>query len=339
MKLKSFIYKWGTFSFLTFLLYDILWIFADSKNFIWTIQNDTPEIVADLVYCSLFSLTSLFICKLLVKNFSKNIQVTQRRLSQLAWATLLTNAILALICDFVYEGVILQARNSEDFWGNIYIFAFIASFVSLLQLNRHFSHLIVNQYEDYISYKKKALRLQLDPHFLFNSLNVLAELTQRDACKAEEFTLQLAEIYRYMLNCIDKDRVAVKEGLRFAQNYVSVINLRHETNIVLNIDYADIDNDEYLPSLSLQILIENAIKHNPPSKEQLLYISIHKSSDEIIVSNNCITGSSKRKHSKIASQGIGLKNLSERYLLECSKEPKVECNSNTFTVHLPIIRI
>lgn len=184
----------------------------------------------------------------------------------------------------------------------------------------------------------KALQTQLNPHFLFNSLNVLVSEIDYDPAAAKKFTIDLAGVYRYILQKQDKPMVPVFEELDFLRAYIRLNQIRVGESLHYRCVYPEQNNldflqEKYLPSLSLQLLVENALKHNVVSALKPLYITIGFSPDlsYLVVSNNI------NPKKNVQSLGTGLKNLSERYRLLAGKEIVVEKSGDTFCVKLPML--
>jgi two component system sensor histidine kinase len=336
MKTKHQIKQWLLITIMTFFLYDVIWLAGDYDDFSRSVLNHSSEIIEDFVYCSLFSLTSIFICNQLIKLSEKRQHITNKQLTGMAWYIVFINIILALICEFIYEDVICNNPPDDDCWGNSYIFALIASFIGLINVNHYYTKIVESYYNEYISFKKKSLKAQLNPHFLFNSLSVLTELTRENGTKAEEFTLRLANVYRHVLKTIDMDLVPLSEAILFARNYTDILHVRFGESVVFRIAKFPINSNEYMLPMSIQLLVENAIKHNFASRESPLIICIDRKDDKIIVSNNM--QSCKDDVARISfSLGIGLQNLQQRYILETGTGIDIrECNTE-FKVYIPII--
>ncbi len=179
--------------------------------------------------------------------------------------------------------------------------------------------------------KFESLKAQLDPHFLFNNLNVLASLIGENPEKAEEFTLKLSDIYQYVLAQKDKNLVPLKDEITFAENYLDLLKMRFEDGLNYSLPQ-QIDTDAQIPPLSLQLLLENAIKHNKISAENPLKIAISIKSGQLIVKNNL---NLKEPNSK--SYKIGLKNLKERYKL-LNSPVEITQNQDSFIVNLPTFK-
>ncbi|MES2331036.1 MAG: histidine kinase [Bacteroidota bacterium] len=179
-----------------------------------------------------------------------------------------------------------------------------------------------------------ALKSQIDPHFIFNSLNTLSYLISQNQEKAKLFNDTLAKVYRYILLNKEKDLIQLKEEIEFASNYFYLLKIRYQTGLSMIIKMDNVSVEDYLiPPLSLQALIENAIKHNHFSEKNALGIEITISADEIRVINQ-----KNIKKFDIQSSKIGLSNLSERYSLIVNKNITIEQTPEYFTVLLPILK-
>jgi sensor histidine kinase YesM len=181
----------------------------------------------------------------------------------------------------------------------------------------------------------EALKNQIDPHFIFNSLNTLSHLIEKDAAKAKQFNDNLADVYRYILQNKARELVLLHEELLFLNDYFSLLKIRFEQAVQLQIYIDPVAHDLYLiPPISLQILVENAIKHNEFSDAIPLVITIDMQNDELIIHNLV-----RKKVLRKASSRIGLHNLGERYKLTTSKEISISESVSEFTVTLPILKI
>jgi len=180
--------------------------------------------------------------------------------------------------------------------------------------------------------KYESLKSQLDPHFLFNSLNVLVSLIEEDTDKAQKFTTSLSKVYRYVLEQKDKDLVSLEEELAFAKTYMLLLKMRFENAIDCTIPEKVHNPEAKIVPLSLQILLENCIKHNIVSEQQPLHISIVESINTLTVTNNF-----QEKRSLNKSSGIGLKNITERYQILSTRTILINQSKSEFKVELPLL--
>lgn len=183
-----------------------------------------------------------------------------------------------------------------------------------------------------ISAQFQSLKNQLDPHFLFNSLNVLTGLIEENQDKAIDFTSSLSKIYRYVLEQKDKEVINVQEELGFAKSFVGLLKLRYENSIDFEMNEFGIMENEKIVPLSLQILLENAIKHNVVSPESVLKIKIYKELDMLVIENNY-----QPKQSIDQNTGIGLQNIITRYELVSTRKVEVYKDTKIFKVKIPLL--
>ncbi len=174
-----------------------------------------------------------------------------------------------------------------------------------------------------------SLKNQVNPHFLFNSLNVLTSLVG-DNDDAVKYIKKLSDVYRYLLENKDKQTVKLSTELKFAEAYIYLHKIRFGENLKSNINISN-KNFTIVP-LSLQMLIENAIKHNIISEDEVLHINISNTKDYIVVENNL-----QIKNEKEQSLHIGLENIKKRYSYLTNKEVVIEKNKNNFVVKLPLL--
>ncbi|MCF6132580.1 2TM domain-containing protein [Flavobacterium wongokense] len=178
----------------------------------------------------------------------------------------------------------------------------------------------------------ESLKNQIDPHFLFNSLNVLSSLIEENPDNAQRFTTSLSKIYRYVLEQKDKELVSVSEELAFAKTYMNLLKMRFENSITYEIP-TDFDNAEAkVVPLSLQLLLENTIKHNVVSEQKPLHIKIYIENNYLIVENNL-----QKKEVLQDRRGVGLQNIVNRYGLISERKMLIEQNENYFKVKIPIL--
>ncbi len=178
------------------------------------------------------------------------------------------------------------------------------------------------------------LKQQVNPHFLFNSLNVLTSLIKLDPGLAESFTEQLAKVYRYVLENKEKDLVPVNTEMDFLRAYVFLINIRFMDKVHVDIAFDEEKEDRMLLPLSLQILIENAIKHNTFSRKNPLFIYMYIDDNECLVVENNL----QSRETNFVSTGVGLKNIKNRYALLTDKECLFEKTETHFVARIPLLR-
>ncbi|MGB6094323.1 MAG: histidine kinase [Moheibacter sp.] len=181
-----------------------------------------------------------------------------------------------------------------------------------------------------ISKQHESLKSQISSHFLFNSLNVLTGLIEENSEKAQEFVGDLSSVYRYVLEQKDKEWVPLEEEIEFCRTYMELVQKRYEDGLLFEID-SDLPNDYLIAPLTLQILIENCIKHNRVSSDEPLYIKVYKEADYLIVRNNF-----QLKKQLNQSTGKGLEHIQSQYQ-NFENRVKIIQDENNFTVKIPFI--
>lgn len=188
--------------------------------------------------------------------------------------------------------------------------------------------------EENLKYKYRTLKTQVNPHFLFNSLNTLSEIIYIDTGKADRYIQKLSGIYRYILDNEETDLIALEEEIRFVKAYFELQKERDGNKIQLEINLLHPEKYRIIP-ISLQILIENALKHNSASDKKPLRITVDDTGDSYITVSNNI----QKKNILRSSHGTGLSNLKERVKLIMGKEVIVESTPKLFIVKLPINKL
>jgi sensor histidine kinase YesM len=182
------------------------------------------------------------------------------------------------------------------------------------------------------SAKFESLKNQIDPHFLFNSLNVLSSLIEENPDNAQRFTTSLSKIYRYVLEQKDKELVSVAEELAFAKTYMNLLKMRFENSLFYELPTTGINPEAKVVPLSLQLLLENTVKHNVVSEQRPLHIRITIEGDYLAVQNDY-----QKKEVLQDRQGVGLQNIINRYGIITNRKVLIEQNEKTFTVKIPIL--
>jgi LytS/YehU family sensor histidine kinase len=181
---------------------------------------------------------------------------------------------------------------------------------------------LISQYE--------SLKSQMDPHFLFNSLNVLTNLVYENADQSARFIKQLSDVYRYVLEVRNQELVPLDMELKFVASYLYLQQIRfgHKLRVINELGATQ----GYVPPLALQMLVENAIKHNIIAEEKPLTIRLYERGDRIVVENNL-----QRKMVLEESTGIGLQNIGKRYQFLTGCDIAVKDTDGVFQVSLPIV--
>jgi len=182
-----------------------------------------------------------------------------------------------------------------------------------------------------MAYKYESLRNQLNPHFLFNSLNVLSDLVYTDQAQAVKFIRQMSDLFHYVLDSRDKELVPLQEELEFMNAYAYLMKTRFGDKLRLTVNL-DENTEAYIVPMTLQLLIENAVKHNEVSEKYPLEIIINRVGDYLEVEN-----ARKPKQVGEMSGNTGLKNISQQYSYFTDQKIEVIATENTFRVRVPLI--
>ena len=180
----------------------------------------------------------------------------------------------------------------------------------------------------------EGLRNKVNPHFLFNSLNTLCTIIPESAERSEYFVRQLSKVYRYILEIRDKKLISLREELGYLDSYTFLLTERFGDNLNIEIDIPKSQHDMKMVPLSLQILLENAIKHNIISKEKPLHVKVYiDDNGKLVVKNNL-----QKKRHVASSTKFGLENIKERYKFFTDKTVEVISTTQNFIVLLPLVK-
>ncbi len=253
-------------------------------------------------------------------------------------------SLIAIFVIRVFINVVIEKETLSSFLTNEkpsnYVQSSIITFIVLLVF--HALHFYKGYQENKLKEQKviagtasakfESLKNQIDPHFFFNSLNVLSSLIEENPENAQRFTTSLSKIYRYVLEQKDKELVTVEEELVFAKTYMNLLKMRFENSISFDLpqDYENLEA-KVVP-LSLQLLLENTIKHNIVSEQKPLHIKIYIENNYLIIENNL-----QKKEILQDRRGVGLQNIVNRYALISERKVLVEQSETFFKVKIPIL--
>jgi hypothetical protein len=303
------------------------------------------RLLTHFLFTALYTLTlygtnALFFIKLdalFVERFSK-----KRLFVGFAGSVVLSLIVIFLL--HLFEEVVYNDKSLQEFLENenpeSYIVSSIITFFVTLTIHAIYFYKAYNENKvkeqkiiaGTANAKFESLKNQIDPHFLFNSLNVLSSLIEENPENAQRFTTSLSKIYRYVLEQKDKELVSVAEELAFAKTYMNLLKMRFENSITFQLP-TDFDNLEArVVPLSLQLLLENTIKHNVVSENKPLQITIYIQDNYLVVQNNL-----QKKEVLQDRQGVGLQNIVSRYALLSKRKVLVEQTETEFKVLIPIL--
>ncbi len=302
-----------------------------------------------LLYTISLHLSNTWLFNKLDKIF-KNQRFSQKRI----FIGFLLSFVLSTIVIFIlrlFEEVIINKNDILQFIQQEkaanYLLSTIFTFIVLLII--HFIYIYRALQENKVKEQKiiagtaaakfESLKNQIDPHFLFNSLNVLNSLIEENPENAQRFTTSLSKVYRYVLEQKDKELISVEEELSFAKTYMNLLKMRFENSLSYEIEEEKIASclattlaEAKVVPLSLQLLLENTVKHNVVSEQKPLQIRIYIEANYL-----CIQNDFQKKEVLSDRQGVGLQNIINRYGIITKRKVMIEQTETTFTVKIPIL--
>lgn len=304
------------------------------------------EILIAFLYNQLYAvvlyMVNAYYFGFLLKKFPNQVFKAKNLLKGLVGGIIVT--LLALFSIRIITEIVIEQRSFSEFiasekMGNYYISFTISVVVTALFYAFYYyknkqQSLVTEQklIAGTASAKFDALKNQLDPHFLFNSLNVLTSLIGENPKAATRFTTSLSKVYRYVLEQKSKKLVTLEEELNFAKLYMSLLEVRFEDSIVFHAPERLEHPQAKVVPLSLQLLLENAVKHNQVMPTKKLHITITEENDSLVVSNN-----SQPKQVLKESTGVGLQNIRDRYSLLTRRPVSIHQTPKEFRVAIPIL--
>ena len=257
---------------------------------------------------------------------------------------ILTYAVMQVL-DIQYEVFSLQDKDYARIYLSIIFLSLIVSMintVTFLSSNWRKEIFAAAEYKTKAAESKQlaaqtelhALRLQLDTHFVFNNLSVLSELILKDQQLGFEYSENFSKVYRYLLINAKKQLITLKEEIKFLGAYLFLLKNRMGNGVEFDVQISESQIDLKLPPITLQLLVENAIKHNRIDKDDPLLIKIYTDQNDQLIVENIIKPLLKPPF----SSGVGLENIGKRYLLLSDRKPIIEQESNLFVVKIPLLK-
>lgn len=285
----------------------------------------------------------------LVKPYFKKRFFTPRNKVRFLLAFFLAGSVLAVasavLAVYVIGALVHQytlQQNSNPLKLNIIYASLINLFFHLLNAIFFFFREYRRQWAEAEELRRSSsqaqlqlIRSQINPHFLFNNLNVLSGMVIKDNPEANHFIEAFSQVYRYILNTQDKELVELRSELEFIQPYIFLLQKRFDEGLSVNVSIPDHYKALHVVPAALQMLIENAIKHNVVSRSKPLHIDIHANGNGVIVVKNNLQ---PRKAVEPTTQ-IGLQNISKRYELISGKNVIVKRTEAEFEVVLPLLNL
>jgi two-component system, LytTR family, sensor kinase len=278
-----------------------------NQKYPW-ITSPAKRIIIHLVLSVGYSAISIFLAAFLFNCFSNELSFSGKDFVRV---TLIILGVLVLM-----SILLLTIEISTQFfrhWKN-----------SLVEIEKYRAESLQAQLQN--------LKNQINPHFLFNNLSVLSSLVYKDQDKAVEFINQLSKVYRYLLDNQNSELVTVEQELLFLRSYIFLLHIRFDNSLIIKTDIKKEDQLRLIPPIALQILIENAIKHNETSSEFPLLISILSKDEKLIVENDLRLRSQHEPGSQ-----TGLQNIRDRYKFFTPNTVEVIQNTKSFIVKIPLL--
>lgn len=310
-----------------------------------TLENYFFNILISAMYTFVIGFGNMWLNDYLDEKFSW-IDETKERAIAAVVGTLVLNVVLVYVCNYL-NFIIIQKQSTENFFSGEMNFLnwFFINFALLIAAVGHARGFMLamkqNAKKEVVEQKLiaksanaqfESLKNQLDPHFLFNSLNVLSSLIDENPEQAQKFTSSMSKIYRYVLEQKDKEMVSVEEELDFAKTYCDLLKTRFEDSVNFEFQIDEEAKKGFVVPLSLQLLLENSIKHNFATSAKPLNIKIYTENGNLIIENNLQARELPNK-----STGVGLANIVSRYSLLTDRNVFVEKSENFFRVKLPVL--
>lgn len=312
-------------------------------NYQFGTHYDTSGIIKQYVVVLSYAISIYISNVIIVNRFLVN---KERNVKTYISAFVISNVCAAfIVCSVEWINYLMlnnEERINRSLFQNL---NFYGTIITTLILNSIFLSFFLSRNKEKKELKEERIRFsttnatyeslknQLDPHFLFNSLNVLEALIEENPKKAQEFTISLSKVYRYVLEQKNKPLIAVEEELEFAQLYVNLLQMRFENAVIVNFPEKSALFELKIVPLSLQLLLENAVKHNIISQQKPLIIDIlFNEHNQLEVSNTL-----QKKATFGSRTGIGLDNIRHRYALVSSKKAEIIESQTSYSVRLPLI--
>ena len=308
------------------------------------IGNYLTRLLIGTSFSFIFALLLVFLDIQIINKLDKLFRLPERLLARIP-----SEFILAIILGSLVGATVSVIAGSvmpyqDGLMKNIITNSLIASVINIIMISvieaiswfkRSQASLLVAEVllRENSQIKFETLKNQLNPHFLFNSLNVLSSLIKKDSDKAQNFVDEFSSVYRYTVDVIEKPVVELREELDFAKSYLFLQKIRFDNAVDMQINVDASKLNYFVPPLAVQTLLENAFKHNKASMESPLRIKIYNEDNTLFVINNLqpkIKGSD--------SKGVGLNNLNKRYKLLGEKLPQFSVTEKEYVAKIPLIK-
>jgi len=310
-----------------------------------TASNLSLTLLICLLYTAVLGFSNGLLNQFLNRKYSWAVSTTKRMFLGIL-ATVILNTVLVFVCNYI-NFILIQGEDPAHFFnGEMNLRHWLILNIALLvtavmHINGFIIALKKNTRSEVVEQKIiasaasaqfESLKNQLDPHFLFNSLNVLSALIDENRESAQRFTDSMSKVYRYVLEQKDKELVSTEEEIEFAKTYCELLKTRFEDSVNFEFQVDEQTLKAFVVPLSLQLLLENSIKHNFATEASPLKIRIYSEDGFLSIENNY-----QPRELSQERQGIGLSNIVQRYALLTSRNVFIETSEDLFKVKIPLL--
>ncbi len=316
-------------------------------TFLFTgIDSQIEAILLNLAYGVLVGLSIALGCGAISRRMFRSENWLDNPVRRYISAVLLVSAYIlmdVILLNIIWFKITQDVNPAKLFQSNFFLIVLLIEFVTglliyLIVLSRYFALNLNSFYlqsqkqtQELAKYRFETLKNQVNPHFLFNSLNVLSGMIYKDPERADEFVIRLSNIYRYVLDVQEEDVVELRREMVFTEDYLQLLQLRFGEKFSYQIT---VTGEGFVVPMALQILMENALKHNAMQSDSALRISIVRKDDYLVVRNN-----RNNLISQAPSTGLGLENIRSRYMHLSDKQVIVNSTVDWFEVQIPILNL
>ncbi len=296
-----------------------------------------------IYFIGYFSFRAHFLYDQFLRKKYPDIKETRRRVFTKLFVNVLVMTPSVLIIFYAFH---VFRINGYQIQGNDLLYGYLVG----LSVNIVFESLweviyIIDKFKEAAAEKEMIEQMQLteefnklkqkvNPHFLFNSFNTLSSLITEDKNRAEKFLDELSKVYRYLLRNNENSLTTVNEEIKFIESYGSLLKTRYGDGFLMDIHIDKEDSEKEIPSLTLQLLVENVVKHNVINRSNPVKVNINSTKNGYIsIENNLI----RKSKPQVDSTGIGLTNIREKYKLIVQKDIDIKDDGSTFQVRIPLI--
>ncbi|WP_121353879.1 sensor histidine kinase [Flavisolibacter nicotianae] len=321
------------------LLYPVFFAYIDKTFSVRIISRELLFTVVRLTGIALLIHGTILLNNYVFKNFKP---VGLRYVVEIILILFLTYWFLFGFVKYIEQPLVNGNPADPNLWtfrryiglymlGTIFIYTFLSG-LNIYQVARQKEAQAEQLEREFAQVRLQALKSQVNPHFLFNSLSVLSSLVHVNAELSDQFIQHLAKAYRYILEQKEAELVSLDEELGFLDAYFFLLQIRFDQKIRLEKTIAAGTGDLLLPPLTLQLLVENAVKHNRMSAQEPLVINVSAAGNTLQVENNI-----QQREQAESSTGIGLENIRKRYAMLTDRKPTVH-HTDRFRVQVPLLK-